>query len=123
MTDKERIAELEAAVEWAVGKLAQTGSFATGNDLRARAFPPADPQFEEVEKVRYAIIINGEWINSFDTQEQAINAYDAVDVFPIPYKMKRMIPAKVKRREEIGDTEICPSERISGARYFREWEE
>lgn len=121
-----KVAELEAentrlreAIEWQVGQFATVGKFASGDELRARAFPP---KFEEVEIKGYINPEGGEL--SF-----VVKHLGWVDC---TVKYQRPIPVKAKRREEViidggkGVVKYLNTEDTSPGilrRFFAEWYE
>jgi hypothetical protein len=132
MTDKDRIAELEAAnarlkeaIEWAEECLSEEAAPHRADELRTRAFPP---QFETVDIKRFYCGSCG--------NVSAVDLYCCGrETTTLTGQHKRPVKPKVKHREEMelfsanGDcVKLCKKigngyEDYINSRYFREYEE
>lgn len=126
MTDKERIAELEAAVEWVLGELDSLNCIVTADALRARAFPP---KFEEVE-VKCWIEFNKDGNAQRVCNSEIEPSEEGNYVSKMTGTRRVSIPAKVRHRKEISPKAIVDRphylERAGipfDAEIFAEWEE
>lgn len=132
-----RIAELEAAIEWALGEgdsdfgevIPPTGPYWWRKELRARAFPP---KMETVEVKRWERICThqaGHYKSGADVH--LLTLCKSCQIIELTGTYQRPIPTKVKRREELSyvtDAVLLKSgEKLgggpSGLKLFAEWEE
>jgi regulator of replication initiation timing len=127
------VARLSEAIEWACKADSFYTSSSTGDfiqKLRSRAFPPAEPEYDEVEVKRWECTYCGNITSKQSTDCLACNSatFELTGTRRIPKRKK------VLRREELtpfsanGDNiKLVKPDSVYAdlkhSRYFREWEE
>lgn len=127
---QKRVKELEAAVEWVTDKL-EDGFAPLPRELRARAFPPAEPEFEEVEIIAWKCPVCGKLRDSLAMvtgESHCCVVSNHIELKGIDHRPKKK---QVFRREEIkvatGQYQLVNTYEYRAftgrERIYREWTE